>query len=137
MTSNMPTNATTDHNIWPGIAYDDARAARRWLAALGFEEGILVDGERLGEIRHSEMRWPEGGRVMVHSRGQADATFETPRAGMNLYVVCDDPDAVLERATALETQMLRPMEDTDYGSRGFSVADAEGNAWSFGTYAGD
>ena len=29
------------------------------------------------------------------------------------------------------------MEDTDYGSHGFSIADAEGNAWSFGTYAGD
>ncbi len=28
------------------------------------------------------------------------------------------------------------MEETDYGSRGFSVADVEGNRWSFGTYAG-
>jgi uncharacterized glyoxalase superfamily protein PhnB len=28
------------------------------------------------------------------------------------------------------------MEDTDYGSRGFSIADEEGNRWSFGTYAG-
>jgi uncharacterized glyoxalase superfamily protein PhnB len=29
------------------------------------------------------------------------------------------------------------MSETDYGSRGFSVKDAEGNRWSFGTYAGE
>ena len=40
------------------------------------------------------------------------------------------------RAAALDARVLRPMADTDYGSRGFSVADGEGNRWSFGTYAG-
>ena len=50
--------------------------------------------------------------------------------------MCDDPDAVWSSAQALGATVLRPMEDTDYGSRGFSIADAEGNAWSFGTYAG-
>ncbi|MDQ6716596.1 MAG: glyoxalase, partial [Actinomycetota bacterium] len=85
----------------------------------------------------SEMVWrPEGGRVMVHSRGKADDTFETVRGRANVYVVCDDPDAVLERATRVGATLTRPMEDSDYGSRGFSVADAEGNSWSFGTYAG-
>jgi len=126
----------TDHNLWPGLSYADAPAARSWLAALGFEEGIRVDGEQPGEIQHSEMVWPEGGRVMVHSRGKADDTFATPTGSGNVYVVCDDPDAVWARAEALGATVLRTMEDTDYGSRGFSVADAEGNAWSFGTYAG-
>ena len=126
----------TDHNVWPGLSYDDAHAARGWLAALGFEEGIVVEGERSGEIQHSEMLWPDGGRVMVHSRGKADETFTTPRGSGNVYVVCDDPDAVWGKAQALGARVLRPMEDTDYGSRGFSIADAEGNAWSFGTYAG-
>ncbi|MEP6650824.1 MAG: VOC family protein [Lapillicoccus sp.] len=129
----------TDHNVWPGISYDDAHAARKWLATLGFEEGIFVespDGERPHEIQHSEMLWPEGGRVMVHTRGRVDDTSATAPGNGNVYVVCDDPDAVWERARALEATVLRPMEDTDYGSRGFSIADAEGNAWSFGTYAG-
>jgi uncharacterized glyoxalase superfamily protein PhnB len=129
----------TDHNLWPGLSYDDAHAARAWLAALGFEEGICVestDSERPGEIQHSEMVWPEGGRVMVHSRGKADDTFATPTGSGNVYVVCDDPQVVWAKAESLGARVLRPMEDTDYGSRGFSVADAEGNAWSFGTYAG-
>ena len=48
----------------------------------------------------------------------------------------DDVDAVFARAKDLGAQVIRDLEDTDYGSRGFSVTDAEGNRWSFGTYAG-
>lgn len=126
----------TDHNIWAGISYDDPHAARAWLRALGFEDGVLVPGDREGEVHHSEMLWPEGGRVMVSSRSKADPTFVTPRGSANCYVVVTDPQAVWERAEALEATVLRPMEESDYGSRGFSVKDAEGNSWSFGTYAG-
>jgi uncharacterized glyoxalase superfamily protein PhnB len=53
-----------------------------------------------------------------------------------VYVVVDDPDLVHARARELGAHIIRDMEDTDYGSRGFSVTDAEGNRWSFGTYAG-
>jgi uncharacterized glyoxalase superfamily protein PhnB len=31
-------------------------------------------------------------------------------------------------------QHSRELEDTDYGSREYSVRDPEGNLWSFGTY---
>jgi uncharacterized glyoxalase superfamily protein PhnB len=127
----------TDHNLWPGLSYDDAPAARAWLARLGFDEGICVETPgRPGEVQHSEMLWPEGGRVMVHSRGKADETFTAAPGNGNIYVVCDDPATVWARAQELDPVVLRAMEDTDYGSRGFSIADAEGNAWSFGTYAG-
>lgn len=125
----------TDHNVWPGLAYDDAPAARAWLAALGFTEGILVPGDGPGEIQHSEMIWPEGGRVMVHSRGDG-GDFDTPTGSGNCYVVTADPDTVYKRARELGARFVRELADTDYGSRGFSVADAEGNSWSFGTYAG-
>lgn len=54
-----------------------------------------------------------------------------------VYVVVDDPVAVWARARQLAAEVVRPMEDTDYGSRGFSIADSEGNRWSFGTYAGE
>ena len=130
------TTTRTDHNIWAGIAYDDALAARAWLRALGFEDGVVVT-EDDGTVMHSEMVWPEGGRVMVHSRGKADDAFSTPRGAANVYVVVDDPDAVWARARDLGARVVRPMEDTDHGSRGFSIADPEGNRWSFGTYAGE
>ena len=126
----------TDHNLWPGLSYDDPHAARAWLSALGFEDGILVDGERPGEIQHSEMLWPDGGRVMVHSRGKADETFATPKGSGNVYVVCDDPDAMFARATGAGAEVVRGLVDENYGSRGFTVRDPEGNLWSFGTYRG-
>ena len=124
-----------DHNVWTGLTYDDPLAARAWLSALGFAEGVVVC-EDDGTVRHSEMMWPEGGRVMVSSRGKADDTFAVPRGAASVYVVVDDPDAVCARAKALGAAVMRDMEDTDYGSRGFSIADPEGNRWSFGTYAG-
>ncbi len=126
----------TDHNIWTGLTYDDPIAARAWLSGLGFEVGVLVAGADGRTVHHSEMLWPEGGRVTVSGRGRPDETFSVGRGAASVYVVVDDPDAVLARAHRLGAQVVRPMEDTEYGSRGFSIADVEGNRWSFGTYAG-
>lgn len=126
----------TDHNIWPGFTYEDALSARSWLADLGFAEGILVTDEHdPNVVVHSEMYWPEGGRVMVSSR-QRDSKFATAAGAQGVYVVCDDPDAVLARAQAAGAEMVQGMKDEDYGSRGFSIRDVEGNVWSFGTYSG-
>src|SRR5690606_18306821 len=72
-------NSRTDHNIWTGLSYDDPLAARAWLSALGFTEGILVMSEDGTTVAHSEMFWPEGGRVMLSSRGGEDDTFTVPR----------------------------------------------------------
>jgi uncharacterized glyoxalase superfamily protein PhnB len=126
----------TDHNIWPGFTYDDAIAARSWLGQLGFADGILVtDDHDPSVVVHSEMYWPEGGRVMVSSRAH-DSKFATSPGAQGVYVVCDDPDAVFARAQVLNAAVVQGMQEEDYGSRGFSIRDVEGNIWSFGTYAG-
>lgn len=125
-----------DHNLWPAVTCTDPLAIRAWLTALGFDEGVCVLEDDGQAVMHSEMLWPEGGRVMVSSAEKSDTTFAVPVGGGSCYVVCDDPDAVLARASALGAHVVRPMEESDYGSRGFSLADAEGNRWSFGTYAG-
>lgn len=126
----------TDRNIWPGLTYVDALAARAWLAGLGFTEGILVTDESGQVVQHSEMIWPEGGRVMIHTHEDGADLPSSPGSG-NVYVVTSDPEATHARATALGATFVRDMEKTDYGSLGFTIADAEGNAWSFGTYAGE
>ncbi|MEZ5212439.1 VOC family protein [Gordonia sp. (in: high G+C Gram-positive bacteria)] len=122
-----------DHSIWPGIPCDDPLTVRDWLTRLGFVPGILVEGDGDRQVHHSEMLWPEGGRVMIHS---AAPDLPATRGSGNVYVVVDDPDAVYARAVELGATLVRDLKDEDYGSRGFTVADAEGNAWSFGTYAG-
>lgn len=129
-----PQSTRTDHNIWTGLTAGDPIALRSWLAGLGFEEGILV--EDAGLVIHSEMIWPEGGRVMISSERPEDPHFTTPVGGAMIYVVTDEPDAVHARAQASGATVTRPMADADYGSRGFSISDPEGNSWSFGTYAG-
>lgn len=50
------------------------------------------------------------------------------------YIVVPDADAVYARAQAAGAAFARPLQNTDYGSREFTVKDPEGNSWSVGTY---
>ncbi len=50
------------------------------------------------------------------------------------YIVVPDADAVFARAQAEGGTIVRPLKNTEYGSREFSVKDPEGNSWSVGTY---
>jgi uncharacterized glyoxalase superfamily protein PhnB len=45
-----------------------------------------------------------------------------------------DPDEHHRRAVAAGANVVRPLENTDYGSREYSARDLEGSPWSFGTY---
>ncbi len=47
----------------------------------------------------------------------------------------DNVDAHYERAVNAGAEILRPLADTDYGSREYTARDLEGNLWSFGTYS--
>lgn len=98
-----------------------------------FEETLVVPGDRDGEIVHAELRWPEGGGIMS---GSGEGEFGVKPGNAALYVVTDQPDALFKRATAAGTEVVRGLKDEDYGSRGFTVRDPEGNRWSFGTYRG-
>jgi uncharacterized glyoxalase superfamily protein PhnB len=126
--------------IWPVLSYRDARAAIAFLRdAFGFEERAAYarDDDPL-IIEHAEMRWPLGGGVMFGTAGKDDGPFGARIPGNDsVYVVCDDPDALYERAIAAGAELVAGLKDEDYGSRGFTVRDPEGNLWSFGTYAGE
>ncbi len=126
-----------DHSIWPALAYRDPTAMRRWLLALGFVEGIVLPGEADGEIHHSEMLWPEGGRVTVCSVGTREAGFDAPPGVVGVHVVTDHPDEVHARAVAIGATVVCPLVDqSDYPSRELSIRDPEGNTWTFMTYGG-
>jgi uncharacterized glyoxalase superfamily protein PhnB len=124
-------------SVWPLVNYDDAHAGIRFLVeAFGFVETLVVPGDQEGYVAHAELRWPEGGGVMVGT-GDDEAEVRGTKVGAaSVYVVTDTPDALFERATAAGAKVLRGLRDEDYGSRGFTVADPEGNIWSFGTYYG-
>ena len=103
--------------------------------AFGFEVVARYDGEG-GRVDHAELRWPGGGTVMLGSaEGREDDVFG--KLGLaSIYIVCDDPDGLHDRAVAAGAEIVYPLKDEEYGSRGFSALDPAGNVWSFGTYAG-
>ena len=88
--------------VWPCLNYRDARAAIGFLVeAFGFEEALVVPGEDDGVVAHSQLRWPEGGGVMLGTAGREDSEFaRLPTSCASVYVVTDDPHAVFDRATA-------------------------------------
>src|SRR5579871_5609690 len=73
-----------------------------------------------------------GGDRPDHYPVQSPATLGAPTQGV--YVCVAAVDALWERAVAAGAAVVRPLADTHYGSREFSVRDPEGHVWSFGTY---
>ena len=124
--------------VWPSIRCGDTRALIDFLvAAFGFEEQFSVPGEDGKGIIHAQIRWPGGGGVMLGDAEGGDAfNLSLPFGPVSIYVVTDPPDALHDRAVAVGATIVRGLRDEDYGSRGFSATDPEGNLWSFGTYAG-
>lgn len=126
--------------VWSVLSFRDAPAMIEFLQrAFGFDLrcAYAKDGDPT-VIEHAEMRWPLGGGIMFGSAGKDDSPFGRRLPGNDsLYVVCDEPDALLARATAAGAEVVRGLVDEDYGSRGFTVRDPEGNLWSFGTYRGE
>lgn len=126
----------TRTHVWPTLRYDDARAAIRYLVdVLGFTEAAVY-GEG-PKVDHAELRWPEGGGVMLGSVSREDSAISGLPAGVgSVYVVTDEPDAIHDRVVAAGGNVTQGLREEDYGSRGFTCRDPEGVFFSFGTYAG-
>lgn len=122
-------------SVWASIVSDDAPALVEWLLELGFTQDLVIAGEREGMIHHCQLDWPEGGRVMLSSTGERSTPCR-PGSG-SFHVVTRDPDAVMARARTLRAEVVHEMTDqVDYPSREFTVADRDGNHWTFATFAG-
>jgi uncharacterized glyoxalase superfamily protein PhnB len=122
--------------VWPTLRARDGRALIKFLVeAFGFEETVVYgEGDR---VDHAQLSWPEGGGIMLGSaRDSADDPWPLRPGSFGAYVVTDTPDELFARATAAGATVVRSLNDTDYGSRDFTVSDPEGNRWSFGTYRG-
>jgi uncharacterized glyoxalase superfamily protein PhnB len=132
------TNQTSPQpTVWPALRYDDAPGALRFLVdVLGFREALVVPDDA-GDITHAELRWPEGGAVMLGSTKHCEGGHEEMRAGgHSVYVVSDRVDELHARCRDAGADISRGLEDTDYGSHTFTVRDPEGNLWTLGTYRG-
>jgi uncharacterized glyoxalase superfamily protein PhnB len=129
-----------ESTIIPALRYKDAPAAIEWLCnVLGCTKHAVYANED-GTIAHAELALG-GGMIMLGSA--KDDThgkrFKSPgEVGGNetrsAYVVVADVEAVYARAQAAGAVIVRPIQNTDYGSREFAISDPEGHSWSVGTY---
>ena len=126
-------------SVYPVLRYADAPSAIEWLCkAFGFEELLVIPAED-GMIAHAELRLGDGIIMLgsVHPDGEG-ARIKTPQevgaATQGIYVTVGEVDDHYERAKAMGAQVVRELQDTEYGSREYTVRDLEGNFWSFGTY---
>jgi uncharacterized glyoxalase superfamily protein PhnB len=103
----------------------------RWLGAVGFTEHATYRDDD-GSVVHAEWLWPGGGGIMFGTL-RAEGVLQNP-GGSAAYLITPQPDAVFDRAVAAGATVVRPMRDQEYGGRGGSVEDPEGNHWSFGDY---
>ena len=115
--------------VIPTMRYDDAPAALEWLTGVfGFEENLVVPGDE-GRIEHAQLLW-EGGIVMIGSSSEDD-----PERGPSwTYLITDDVDGHHDRVVAAGAELVQALVDQDYGGRGYTARDPEGNLWSVGSY---
>src|SRR5689334_9709014 len=116
-------------NVFPALRYRDANAAVDFLkVAFGAEEKATYRGED-GTIHHAELRLGDGIVMLGQYSENGFLGGEAPRplsSTVSLYVVVEDPDRHHETARAAGANVVRELEDMDYGSREYSVRDPEG-----------
>jgi uncharacterized glyoxalase superfamily protein PhnB len=131
---------STKSTIMPALRYKDAPAAIDWLCKVfGFERHAVYANPD-GTIAHAELTL-NGGMIMLGSAKDDEHAkkFASPeecggRETRSAYIVVANADEVFARAQAAGGDVIRPLQNTDYGSREFSVRDPEGHSWSAGTY---
>ncbi|HWG21397.1 MAG TPA: VOC family protein [Terracidiphilus sp.] len=133
-------NEHSRSTIMPTLRYRDALAAIDWLCeVLGCAPHAVYPGPDK-TISHAELTL-NGGMIILgsHKDDEYGKGFRSPGelGGVetrSTYVVVKDADAVYARAQAAGAEVVRPVQNTDYGSREFTVKDREGHSWSVGTY---
>jgi uncharacterized glyoxalase superfamily protein PhnB len=118
--------------VIPTIRVSSREVLDHWVEAFGLAvEAVYGEGDR---VDHAQLRLGDG--WVMAGTAREDGVGQPPGTAATYWVLdrAEDVDAVHERAVAAGARSLRAPEDQDYGGRGCSLADRDGNLWSFGTY---
>jgi uncharacterized glyoxalase superfamily protein PhnB len=123
-------------SVYPILGYQDLATAIEWLCRVFSFEPLEIMQNEDGAYVHVELRLGDGVIMPTTQRKDPDADnpWDQPLTTQGLYVALDGVDAHYDQAVAEGAEILRPLADTDYGSREYTARDLEGNLWSFGTY---
>ena len=123
--------------VIPSLRYDDAPTAIAWLREIfGMTEHFIAPGED-GRIDHAQLEW-RGSLIMLGSVDpKSDAWYDLSYCHGSVNLTAESAaqvDEIYARAQAAGATVMQPLEDTNYGSHAFTLADPEGNLWYLGTY---
>ena len=131
------------HEIIPNLRYANAPRAIEFLCtAFGFERHAVYFNEVDPEIiEHAQLLWADR-MIMLSSvknteyvgAARMKTVIESGGPTVGLYLIVEDVDAHAERARVAGAEIILEPDDKDYGGRGYSARDPEGNVWSFGNY---
>ncbi|MHB8283799.1 MAG: VOC family protein [Caulobacteraceae bacterium] len=131
------------HEIIPNLRYADAPAAIDFLCvAFGFKRrAVFLDEHDPRIVQHAELIWRDR-MIMIYSLNntvfsRAARMKTVAQAGgptVGLYLIVADVDAHAAQARAAGAEIILGPDDKDYGGRGYTALDPEGNVWSFGSY---
>lgn len=125
--------------IIPTMRYRDARSMVDWLVeAFGFDRHLVVD-DADGGVSHAELIFGNG--MVMLGNAQDDEFGKLQKTAQDLggnsqsaYIIVSDVDAIYRKARAAGADIVMEPKDEDYGGRGFSCRDPEGQLWNFGSY---
>ncbi len=105
------TNPSSRSAVIPAIRYRDAPAAIEFLCrVIGFEKHLVAPGPD-NTVSHAQLAL--GGGMLMLGSADNGSDYGAREAGWTIVI---------------------PIEDEDYGGRGFSCLDPEGRLWNVGTY---
>jgi uncharacterized glyoxalase superfamily protein PhnB len=122
------------------MRYRDVAAAADWLCtAFGFEEQTVLTDEA-GATLYAQLTFgrallmlaPVGGTPIEKFMKQPDEIGGAET--QSCYFVVVDADEHCAKAKAAGAEIVLPVEDDDFGGRGYTCRDPEGHIWTFGTY---
>lgn len=131
----------SEYGAITNISYKNPEKALQFLKeAFGFSEHSIYRDNK-NNIQHGELTL--GNAMIMISRANNESDFgkftRTPNevGGYNTqtpYFIIDKIDSHYKIAKAANAEIILEIKNEDYGGRGYSCKDLEGNIWSFGSY---
>lgn len=131
---------TNSAAIIPTLRYQDAQSAIECLCeAFGFKKHLVIQGDN-NSIAHAQLTLGNA-MIMLSSATNDDygKLIQTPKNlnGVNTqapYIIVEDIDEHYKKAVEAGVDIVIEIKDEDYGGRGYTCRDLEGNLWNFGSY---
>lgn len=136
MTAIRPENFTW---LTPYLCVKDAdQAIAFYQDAFGFETKEKIPDEH-GKTCHAEMKYQDEVIFMLGSEGLWDSPTRSPATSgvpspVELYIYCENVDAVYERAVKAGANSILPPADMFWGDRMCKLSCPSGHAWNFAQF---